>query len=135
MSCLVLVLLLFLIPRSHLTLVRSGMYEQKGLVVFTHIALSNASSSAGTLYSMLLLQSGSVFVAENIGSLKRRIRWAYFVLSHRAPKTILEATKMLTKWLLKLPRQLRALQRHHAVSKAEVGEIAETKNDDDEAIV
>lgn len=50
-------------------------------------------------------------------------------------KTFLHLAKTSPGWLREVLGQERKMQRHHTVSKPEVGEIIELKNENEEAVV
>lgn len=65
----------------------------------------------------------------------REIRSEYFVFSGCAPETFLHLVKMSFWWFFEFLGQERALQGRHGVSKPEVCEVAEMKDEEEKAVV
>lgn len=124
-----------LISQSHRTPAQAGIYEREGFGIINHLALSDATPSVGTPYSMRPAQSRPRFEAENVESLVREIRAACFVLNRTAFETVLDLARTSLGWLCKLLRLDRALQGPHAVPKQKVGEVIEIKDEENETVV
>lgn len=111
------------ISQSHPTPVRTGIYEREKYGVIHHRALSEATTSARTLYWVRPLHFHSLSEAESAESRMREIRSPCSAPSHRAPETVLDLAKMSLGWLRELLGQKRASQEHHAVPKLKLGKV------------
>lgn len=120
---------------SQRNFVWNDSYGGEKLEVIDHLASSDCTRSAGTLYSMCTMLSRPPTEPEDVESLMHEIRSACFVLSSHASKTVVALAKVSLGWLREIVVQERASQRRHAVLKPEAGEVTEIKNDDEEAVL
>lgn len=74
--------------------VRTDSHRGQELVNIRHSALSEATPSAGTPYSVALVLSRAAPMAESVKSIMRKIRSACFFLDRCSPETVLDLAKM-----------------------------------------
>lgn len=80
-------------------------------------------------YSVCSVHSRSLSEAKIVLTVMCKSRLACFVLSHCAPRNSPDLAKMWLGWLRELLKQGRALQGCHAISKVEVSEVTEIKQE------
>lgn len=109
------------------------MGEESGFIA--HPAPSEATPSAEMPYLVGSEHPSPFLEAENVECLMPKICSAYFVLSRRAPETVLDLARMSLGWLRKVLSQERALRGRQAAPTPEVGWITEINDKGNKAVV
>lgn len=121
--------------QSHPILVQTDIYGGERLGAINHRAVTETTLSAGTPYSVHPAYSGPLS-EEQKAHLRMRETWsACFVFNRCVLKMVLDLANILLGWLCELLGQKSASQGRHAVPAPEFGEVIETKDEDDEAVV